>query len=225
MNDTNSVKGSPKGGAMAPNNTPATPGKGYLGVDLGDFQMSPDECKKVNGSGSLVRGLEVLLFPQCQGDEVNNNQPILSIKCEGQTKDGVTWDLKHETGEINTNCPNETRYYTKKEMMTVEVGISAITLNDEGFIGFSQGMVDGPNGNKRAIGYGAIRNYILVLLDRESGTMAIYPNVQYKPESVQIKYTFDSEPTSKIMFQVSKTDLGDGQPFFYEVRKIEPKAA
>ena len=200
------------------------PQAGYLGVDLGEFQLGTEECKKINGNGSLVRGLEFLLFPQCNNG-AEANKPIISIPCDYQTKDGITWALKHETGEISTNCPNETRLFTKKENMTLEVGLSAIALNDASMMDFLQGRIIGANGNVRATGFGAIRNYTAVLIDRESMTMAIYPNVQYKPDSVEVKYSYDNEPSSKIMFMVSKADLGDGQPFFYEVRSIAPKAA
>jgi hypothetical protein len=55
-------------------------------------------------------------------------------------------------------------------------------------------------------------------------TAAIYPDVQYVMDSIQVKKTFDSEPTSKIMLTVNKADIGDGDPFFYEVRSIAPNA-
>ena len=188
-----------------------------LGLDLGEFRLTSDACKRANQSGYLVYGLEFYLFEQCSE---TMNSPILHLNCEAQTQDGITWDLKADTAEISTNCPNSKRSYLKHESMTIEVGLSAVALADTAVMDFLQGVRTAANGSLRSYGYGAIRTYTVALVDRQSMTAAIYPSVQYIPSSIQVKRAWNSEPSSKIMFTVSKADLGDGDPFFYEVRSI-----
>lgn len=196
--------------APEPNNNP-------LGLDLGDFRLTSDACKRANQSGYLVYGLEFYLFQQCSD---SMNSPILHLNCEAQTQDGITWDLKADTAEISTNCPNSKRSYLKHESMTIEVGLSAVALADPTIMDFLEGRRAAANGNLRSYGHGSIKTYTVALVDRQSMTAAIYPSVQYIPSSIQIKRAWNSEPSSKIMFTVSKADLGDGDPFFYEVRSI-----
>lgn len=188
-----------------------------LGLDLGDFRLTSDACTRANQSGYLVYGLEFYLFQQCSD---TMNLPILHLNCEAQTQDGITWDLKADTAEISTNCPNSKRSYLKHESMTIEVGLSAVALADPAIMDFLEGRRAAANGNLRSYGHGSIKTYTVALVDRQSMTAAIYPSVQYIPSSIQVKRAWNSEPSSKIMFTVSKADLGDGDPFFYEVRTI-----
>ena len=207
----------------APNKANAqAPEAGYLGVDLGEFQLGAEACSESKGYGFHIRGLEFLLFPQCESG--NLSTPIVSIPCGLQTKEGITWKLDTETGEIETNCPGKKRKYLKDEMMTLTVSLNAIALNNPELMALLQGRQTSAAGNMRIGGYGSLKRYIVALIDRESMTMAIYPDAQYIPESLEIKYAYDSEPSSEITFDISKVDLGDGQPFFYEVRSIAPKA-
>ena len=209
---------SPKKGSTM--NTPhVPPNDNPLGLDLGEFRLTTDACKRANQSGYLVYGLEFYLFEQCSE---TMNSPILHLNCEAQTQDGITWDLKADTAEISTNCPNSKRSYLKHESMTIEVGLSAVALADPTIMDFLQGVRSAANGNLRTYGYGSIKTYTVALVDRQSMTAAIYPSVQYIPSSIQVKRAWNSEPSSKIMFTVSKADLGDGDPFFYEVRSIAP---
>lgn len=210
---------SQKASATAPT---ASATASHLGIDLGDYQLSKAACDRSNNNRSLIRGLELYLYPQCSMD--GQNTPLLSIPCEYQTKEGITWAMEAETGEIETNCPGTTRKYMKKEMMKITVSINALALNDDSLLNMLQGRITGKTGNMRSIGFGAIRSFIIALVDRESGTVAIYPDVQYVPGEMSIKYSYDSEPSTELTFEVSKADIGDGEPFFYEVRTLEPKA-
>ncbi len=217
MTDVILPNSSKKGSSM---NTPITPANpNPLGLDLGEFRLTSEECRRANQGAKLVYGLDFMLFEQCSN---SMNTPILSINCEAQTADGITWDLKADTGEIATNCPNSKRSYLKHESMTIEVSLSAIALADRHIIDFLEGRRTAANGNVRSYGFGAVKTYIVALIDRESMTAAIYPSVQYIPSSIQIKRAWNSEPSSKIMFTVSKADMGDGDPFFYETRSIAP---
>ena len=203
--------------AMNAPNSSGTPSTNSLGLDLGDFRLTDEECRRAKGSRKLVYGLEFYLFEQC-GE--NANTPVLHLTCEDQTADGITWDLKADTAEIATNCPNTKRSYLKHESMTLDVSLSAVALADPIILDFLEGRRASANGNMRSYGFGSIKTYTAVLVDRESMTAAIYPNTQYIPSSIQIKRAFNSEPSSKIMFTVSKADIGDGETFFYEVRSI-----
>jgi hypothetical protein len=216
MTDSIAMPKTPK-----PSASGATATSGYLGVDLGEFQLGAEVCSESKGSGFHVRGVDFLLFPQCEGG--NLSAPIINIPCGMQTKEGVTWKLDTETGEIETNCPGKKRKYLKDEMMTLTVSLNAIALNNSELMSLLQGRQTSPAGNMRIGGYGSLKRYIVALIDRESMTMAIYPDAQYVPESLEIKYAYDSEPSSEITFDISKVDLGDGQPFFYEVRSIATK--
>lgn len=193
-----------------------------LGLDLGEFRLTNEECRRANNASRLVYGVEFYLFEQCSE---NLNSPILHLNCEAQTQDGITIDLKAETGEIQTNCPGSKRSFLKTETMMIEVSLSAVALADNTIIDFLEGRRTGGSGNVRSYGHGAVKTYMVALVDRESLTAAIYPYVQYIPSSIQIKRAFNSEPSSKIMFTVSKADIGDGDPFFYEVRSIAPNAS
>ena len=55
-----------------------------LGLDLGEFRLTSDACKRANQSGYLVYGLEFYLFEQCS-DKMNS--PILHLNCEAQTQE------------------------------------------------------------------------------------------------------------------------------------------
>lgn len=212
----------PKSSKSSPMNGPNVPvNSNPLGLNLGEFRLTDEECRRANTASRLVYGVEFYLFEQCSE---NMNSPILYLNCEAQTQDGITIDLKAETGEIQTNCPGSKRSYLKTETMTLEVSLSAVALADSTIIDFLEGRKSSGNGNIRSYGHGAVKTYMVALVDRESMTAAIYPYVQYIPSSIQIKRAFNSEPSSKIMFTVSKANLGDGDPFFYEVRSIASNA-
>lgn len=204
-----------KGATMNAPNVPVNTNP--LGLDLGAFRLSDEECKRAKSASKLVYGLEFYLFEQCSD---NLNSPVFHLSCEGQTQDGITIDLKADVGEVATNCPNSKRSFLKHESVTIEVSLSAVALADSGIMSFLEGRRLGENGNMRSYGHGAVKNYMAVLVDPESETAEIYPNVQYIPSSIQIKRAWNSEPSSKIMFTASKANIGDGKAFFSEVRSL-----
>ncbi len=213
-------KVAPAANAAAGDNT-------FRGIDLSKYRLSDELCKSRNTNGNKVKGLSMALFPQC-GDVKAMGKSVFYAGCDYQSKNGITWDLKTETGEIESNCRGKRSYFLKRSMIDIEIELNANALADEALMDWVQRRTrsgSGENAVVRAHGPRSIESYMLVLIDDISGTLAIYPDVQYLPASIQIKYVNDTPSTFKLMFNASEVDLGDGtEPFFYEVRNFQKPA-
>jgi hypothetical protein len=193
---------------------------GFKGIDLSQYLLSSETCIARNKSANKVHGLDVALFPQC-GSAADLAKSIFYVGCEYQSKSGVTWSMKAETGEIETNCPGRKVMFMKREFVDIEVDLNANAIADSDLMDWVQGRRAAMGGAVRTHGFGSIRSYMLVLIDSVSSTMSIYPDVQYVPTNIDIKYAYDAPPTMKLMFTASLVDLGDGsEPFFSEVRSF-----